>query len=83
VSGTTRLELVLQAVRDERTRQELKRLAGDWTWTCSDPAHTAAEKLPVLIEEVGEVAKAMLEGSNTREELVHVAAVAVAWAESL
>lgn len=36
--------------------------------------------LPILVEEVGEVAKALLKGDemNYREEMVHVAAVALA-----
>lgn len=43
-------------------------------------------KLAVLTEEVGEVAKAMLENvpvSELRAELVQVAAVAVKWIESI
>lgn len=48
-------------------------------------------KLTVLVEEVGEVAKAVLEHSmrtpqgryNLYRELIQVAAVAIAWAESI
>ena len=38
--------------------------------------------LAVLVEEVGEVARAILEGDGLDEELVQVAAVCVAWRES-
>lgn len=44
------------------------------------------DKLAILVEEVGEVAKALNEGVTIKElraELVQVAAVAVAWVESL
>ena len=41
-------------------------------------------KVAVLTEEVGEVARAVLERSpSLRDELVQVAAVAVAWLEAL
>lgn len=41
-------------------------------------------KLTILTEEVGEVARAVLNGdiANLHEELVQVAAVAVAWLEA-
>jgi NTP pyrophosphatase (non-canonical NTP hydrolase) len=38
--------------------------------------------LKVLVEEVGEVATALLEGKGLTEELVQVAAVAAAWLEA-
>ncbi len=37
--------------------------------------------LAVLVEEVGEVAKAMTDGTGLRDEIVQVAAVAVKWVE--
>jgi NTP pyrophosphatase (non-canonical NTP hydrolase) len=42
-------------------------------------------KMTVLMEEVGEVARALLDGNadQLETELVQVAAVAVAWLESL
>lgn len=39
--------------------------------------------LAILVEEVGEAAKAILEDTNLREELVQIAAVAIAWIEGL
>lgn len=71
-------------VLDERIRQEELRELGHFGFTCADPV-TDAARLPVLIEEVGEVANAMLEGDPEKllTEVVQVAAVAVAWAEAL
>ena len=66
---------VFELISEERARQD--RLWGDqsardrWLW------------LAILTEEVGEVAKAILEGKPLRGELVQVAAVAVAALEAL
>lgn len=52
-----------------------------------DPTRTAGDNLTVLVEEVGEVARAMTydEGDPARlhAELVQVAAMAAAWAQAL
>ena len=72
----------LRALRDvvlERGRQEQLHAPR----TCANPEMSEGDKLAVLVEEVGEVAKALLEGPGLRDELVHVAAVAVAWVESI
>ncbi len=67
---------VLQAIQDERDRQDAKwganRYLAQETW------------LTILMEEVGEAAKAALEDDSGgyAEELVQVAAVAVAALES-
>lgn len=53
---------------------------------CSSSAVGSSVKLMVLTEEVGEVARAVLDQHSIdalRRELVEVAAVAVAWAEAL
>lgn len=81
---------VLYDVGDERERQNEK-------W--GEQNHTPMEWLPILMEEVGEVAKAALEQhfsengydqytdvaslQELRKEMVQVAAVAVAMVESL
>lgn len=71
------------AIEDERCRQDEK-----WGWTDSDksilPGWDVHAKVSVLLEEVGEVAKAVLEHDwdNLEEELVQVAAVAIAWLEA-
>ena len=67
---------VLFLIDSERRVQDLKwgsqRELDDKTW------------LAVLVEEVGEVARAILERDpdNLHEELVQIAAVAVAWLEA-
>jgi len=81
------MDAVFADVAAERSRQDLKwgRTWGGW----KDPNGL---KLAVLLEEVGEVARALLEAPGVvsmpdsdqlRDELVQVAAVAVAWCEML
>lgn len=91
------LESVLLEVGHERLRQERKcaeKLAEGLDWyTCASDRIADGDKLAVLTEEVGEVAKECCdiraEGDSPearlrmRTELIQVAAVAVAWAESL
>ena|SRR3990167_9274582 len=88
-------EWALEAVNAERQRQEDMKADGRFKFTCADPgAMTNAEKLTVLVEEVGEVARVLIEyddpqlagttgSARLREELAQVAAVAVAWLEAL
>jgi NTP pyrophosphatase (non-canonical NTP hydrolase) len=73
-------------VADERDRQERFVTTGKFAWTCADDTITDTTKLAVLVEEVGEVGKALCDGASQRElrdELIQVAAVAVAWAEAI
>jgi NTP pyrophosphatase (non-canonical NTP hydrolase) len=83
---------VLDAVLNERDRQDALKAAGKFLYTCADPQMLSAEKCLVLTEECGEVARAVLnlhhfsrdygaDLGRVREELVQVAAVAVAWLE--
>lgn len=73
---------VLRHVVDERARQEMK-------WGPQD--HSGIEWLLILTEELGEVSREVnelyfgrtLDSSDYREELLHVAAVAVAAVENL
>lgn len=87
---------ILHEVRQERIRQEELKAEGRFLFTCADNGLTNAEKLACLIEEVGEAAREVLTqpdrplasdtiGTATalRRELIHVAAVAVAWIEAL
>lgn len=70
-------ELVLEEVRAERVAQDKK-------W--GEQNHVNLYWAGILMEEVGETAKAIIEGdadSRVREELVQVAAVAVSWIECL
>ncbi len=88
---------VLGEVANERDRQETLRAEGRFAATCADEDGIGdAEKLAILVEEVGEVARQVLTQSSRqlaldslgtreglRDELIQVAAVAVAWAEAL
>ena len=78
---------VYALVDAERSRQLVKwGRPHPWGWgDCSSPHVTDLTKMAVLTEEVGEVARALLDGHDDgmRDELVQVAAVAVAWLESL
>lgn len=84
-------EHVLNEVARERLRQETLKAEGKFRHTCADTGMDDGDKLAALAEEFGEVAKAMLHrrmlvsdgGGDLHEELIHVAAVAVAWAESV
>lgn len=76
-----------QAISEERDRQEI-RWAGNHAHgkgSCASPDVAEPVKVAVLTEEVGEVARALLDGDRAglETELVQVAAVAVAWLEAL
>ncbi len=86
-----RLGEISVLIERERERQENFVRTGRFSWTCADSAIEPQLKLAVLLEEIGEVARAIREemfnlsreGHDLRTELVKVAAVAVAWLESL
>jgi NTP pyrophosphatase (non-canonical NTP hydrolase) len=67
------LQEAIARVVEERIRQDklFPEQAPHW------PYPEYHQLLAVLVEEVGEVAKAQLEGGGVLEELTHVAAVAV------
>lgn len=77
---TCEFTCVMQRIKNERTRQDAK--FGPQGNLANIPAF---QRLSVLTEEVGEVAMALNDGdlAHAREELVQVAAVAVAWLEVL
>jgi sorbitol-specific phosphotransferase system component IIA len=58
---------------------------GELRWIASAPACPDELRLAALVEEVGEAARALHDGDllSLSEELVHVAAVAVAWIEGI
>lgn len=64
--------IAIMHIREERIRQDKK-------WGVQN--HADLRWLPILMEEVGELAKAINEGTMTDGELTHVAAVALAWME--
>jgi NTP pyrophosphatase (non-canonical NTP hydrolase) len=67
-------KLILAQVGNERARQDAK-------W--KEQNHRDSVWLTILSEEVGEAAKALLERGDLEEELIQIAAVAVAWHESI
>lgn len=82
----TRLE-AFNLIEDERRRQSRK-WAAKHSWgegDCSSRDVAETVKVAVLTEEVGEVARAVLDRKpgDLRNELVQVAAVAVAWLEAM
>lgn len=89
------LDDVFTQVRAERARQEWLWKEGKIPSTCASKIVPYSDKFVVLVEEVGEVARAIqaviaadkwapeAEIAHLREELVQVAAVAVAWLESM
>lgn len=84
MSGT--FAAVMDQVRAERLRQERLRNDGKIRYTVASPDCPVVLRLSALIEEVGEVARCLNDGEGDRrlaDELVQVAAVAVAWVEYL
>jgi hypothetical protein len=86
---------IVRNILAERLRQNALVESGVFPYNCADVDIPDSLKLPVLIEEAGEVAKAVYELSafggrdntplinNLRIELVQVAAVALAWIEAI
>lgn len=71
-------EAVLDLIRTERMRQDKK-------W--GEQNHPDLYWLGILVEEVGELSRAIIEGwaweKDRDRELIQVAAVAVAWKEAI
>jgi hypothetical protein len=96
VKQTTARLKAIAAISEERLRQELLKSQGRFEFTCADPSISDREKLVILGREFGEIAHAvnvsgdrrpvLLEQQtkeHLRTELIQLAAVAAAWAESL
>lgn len=91
--STEHLLSVLSLVIQERARQEQLKKDGKFKHTCADVELGNHECLTILTEEVGEVARAIMEyeaqeGDDEEyqhiiDELVQVAAVAIATVEGL
>ena len=76
----------VMAILRERMRQEQLRAEGRFAHTAADPEMSDTAFLAVLMEEVGEVARAINDGEGAKrlkDELVQVAAVCVARLELL
>lgn len=78
---------IYKLIGAERTRQATKwQMSHDWgQGDCSSASVAPTTKVAVLLEEAGEVARAVLDLDNDslRAELVQVAAVAIAWLEGI
>jgi NTP pyrophosphatase (non-canonical NTP hydrolase) len=83
---------ILSAVNQERCRQERLKAEGRFKHTPSDPEMHDRDRIAALGEEYGEVCGALLAetgnandrtNQDLRKELLHVAAVAVAWIEAI
>ncbi|MDB5056346.1 MAG: hypothetical protein JWM44_4396, partial [Bacilli bacterium] len=74
LAGPDPRSAIFELITVERQRQDILH-----------PLSQFAHRMEILVEEVGEVAKAKLEGnqSELRKELIEVAAVAVRWVEIL
>jgi len=77
---------VLEAISTERNRAEERQANGELDYTFARRDCPDILRLAALMEEVGEVARAIHDGANSiviGDELLQVGAVAVAWLESL
>ena len=80
---------IYEEIDTERLRQERLKSEGRFDFTCANiPSHALA--LSVLVEEVGEAARALMgqegfvrDGGDLRKELIQIAAVTVAWIEKV
>ena len=81
----TEIVAIERAIRAERFRQEALVEQGKFEYTCASSFLDSESKFLILGEAVGEVARAVPEQdlANLKEELIQVAAVCVAWLESL
>lgn len=84
----------LQLIEYERARQDELKAAGRFMYTLADDGLSDAQKLACIMEEVGEVARNVLAGAGKvtdgdasdaaqSKELTQIAALALAWMESL
>ena len=76
---------IVSDVLRERQRQDRLKAEGKFAYTCADEECSDELCAVVLGEEFGEVCRAVCDKNprNLREELVQVAAGAVAWIEKL
>lgn len=91
IRGWAELETVLSDIAVERKRQLALKAQGRFRYTPSDNEISDYERLAMLLEEVGETARAVLAQSmlvqensadhDVRHELTQVAAIATAWLE--
>jgi hypothetical protein len=66
--GEKRTGEVLRAVHHERRRQDTLVAQGKFLWNCGDPRVPWSEKLAVLVEEVGEAGREVVEWMISRDK---------------
>lgn len=78
-------EDIFAAITNERARQNRLALDGKIPFTCAWTCVSGGDKVTVLTEELGEVARAVQERdeAHLREELTQLAACCCAWLEAL
>jgi len=84
---------IFSAICEERAKQDAYKAAGKFMFTCADAEIGHMTACAVLMEEVGEAARAAMatlglskeppDRANLKKELIQVAAVTVAWLEQL
>jgi hypothetical protein len=79
---------VLEQVFQERARQEQLLKDGKFPFSCSSKLAKDEEKFPIVIEEIGEIARELNDKGphyrkRLRTEIIQAAATLTAWAESL
>lgn len=77
-----RFEALAQIVAERNRQNELK-AKGKFRHTPADPEMAHSYVLTVIVEEVGEIARAIQSGDkmNLRDEITQVAAISLAWLE--
>lgn len=77
---------VYELIHAEQERAKRLRAAGKFPHIASDPDCPDSARLQALVEEVGEVARALHDGEPRAQllaELIQVAGVAASWAQAL
>lgn len=75
----------LSKITRERERQDILKSEGRFEFTAADSECPNHLRLEMLVEEIGEVARAKQnkDNGNLKEELVQTAAICLAWLEYL
>lgn len=94
-SNDLQWKIVADVLR-ERDRQDQLKASGRFKFTCADPELIDTQRLAILLEEVGEAGRAILNQiglakdqgyrighDHLRTELIQVMAVALAWVEGI
>jgi NTP pyrophosphatase (non-canonical NTP hydrolase) len=76
-------QMALSTIVAERNRQNDLKATGKFENTPADPGMSHSYCLTVIVEEVGEIARAIQKGdrANMRDEITQVAAIALGWLE--